>query len=179
MEEYFRGVRKEIQNGNKVMVAYHIEKEDIEKLNFKEFAKFIGLVTDIGPALKGSVALMVGGYDFDNRELFEIKEVRKFVGAMLKRYPYILYYTNREMETESWILASYADYSSPLMNERLNAVEAVAKYGLNPPRFQNHLIFKGGKLEKVTNAIIKHGASIGDLDGAIEICQYYLDKFSD
>ncbi len=45
-----------------------------------------------------SLALMIGGYDEDPREIYAIPEIRRFYQQLWKQWPYWLYFCNLDTE---------------------------------------------------------------------------------
>ena len=62
-------------------IYYAIDRDDIESRNTKpiaEFFKRISVNDNLCRKFQGKVEIMVSGYNEDSRELWEIKEVRKW-----------------------------------------------------------------------------------------------------
>src|SRR4051794_30974960 len=74
---------------------YLIEHEDIVAHNRTPFLEFwnIKRISNAGllPRFYGKVRVAVDGYDHDQRELFEIPEVRKYLGLLTDEWPYFFY----------------------------------------------------------------------------------------
>ena len=80
------------QNGFFRILA--IEKVEVLGLDFSSVEKFIKDIKDSEWDEEGSLVLSVSGYDDDERELYEIREVRKYFRELLKKHPYIFYFLN-------------------------------------------------------------------------------------
>ena len=75
-----------------------IGKEEIKELDFSAFEGFMEDVANDGyKNREDTLIFAVNGYDEDERELYDILEVRKYFRELLKKYPYIFYYLEEEM----------------------------------------------------------------------------------
>lgn len=75
-----------------------IGKEEIKRLDFSTFEGFMEDVANDGcKNREDTLIFAVNGYDEDERELYDILEVRKYFRELLKKYPYIFYYLEEEM----------------------------------------------------------------------------------
>lgn len=78
-----------------------IGKEEIKELDFSAFEGFMeGVANDGYKNREDTLIFAVNGYDEDERELYDILEVRKYFRELLKKHPYIFYY----LEEETWQL---------------------------------------------------------------------------
>lgn len=90
-------------------VHYAIAREHIEARNFKPLEGFIDRILkndDLAMSLQGKIEIAVSGYHDDARELWEIKDVRKWVKRAEPKIKYWFYFcANREKtETLTWVL---------------------------------------------------------------------------
>lgn len=75
-----------------------IGKEEIKELDFSAFEMFIEDVANDGyKNREDTLIFAINGYDEDERELYDILEVRKYFRELLKKHPYIFYYLEEEM----------------------------------------------------------------------------------
>jgi hypothetical protein len=81
---------------NALVGMYEFTRDEVAAMDFRHFLSLYGRDrVPSGPclaALQGAVTLVVGGYDDDPRELWEIPEVRRFFQALLKAWPYAPYF---------------------------------------------------------------------------------------
>jgi hypothetical protein len=171
-------LRKALNSGQEVFFLMPIEREEIESKDVSRVEDFLKVCTKIGEPLKQKCGLSVSGYDDTSEELFEIKEVRKFVEKLFKRNPYLMYYMDTRVGYDEWLLSSWADEVVAIRgNEHLgrNVFEIWEEYGANPPQFQVKCTFKNEKFVNMLDGLRKHGKKIGDSEGANEIAAK-LDK---
>ena len=75
-----------------------ISKEEIKELDFSVFEMFMEDVASDGcKNREDTLIFAVNGYDEDEKELYDILEVRKYFRELLKKHPYIFYYLEEEM----------------------------------------------------------------------------------
>ena len=75
-----------------------IGKEEIKRLDFSTFEMFMEDVANDGyKNREDTLIFAINGYDEDERELYDILEVRKYFRELLKKHPYIFYYLEEEM----------------------------------------------------------------------------------
>ena len=155
------------------IIMYHLSKEEVVNKDFKQFDGFMTNLKKIGKKARQTAIITCGGYDDVPDELFQIQEVREFVNELFKRYPYILYYTNPELEGDVWLITSFADEVTSVAESQysnMTAKELFEKFGFdNIPRVNSYLTFKNQKLEHIFKAILKHGKNNKDIRGAKKI----------
>lgn len=175
----YNEIMKAINNGQKPLVMFPIERDEIEEMKFKRLDDLFKTLNRVGKHLRGSCGITVSGYDDVTDELFEIEDVRKFVAKMFRRYPYMLYYMSRELEVDRWMLSSWADIttSARTFDQIMTAREAAERYGANPPKFGVMTTFQGGKFDEMIEALRKHGEKLGDKEEADKIAEYYISVF--
>jgi hypothetical protein len=181
MDYKYSDILKLINKGMKPMLAYHIQKEEeVIKNNWKSLDDFFKILTRLGEHARQSCVITCSGYDDIPDELYEIAEVRKFVQKLFRRYPYILYYINRQVEGDHWLLGCIADEVRAIVPQehRLSASELAEKFGYrNIPQHQLSLLFNGNNLAKILRPILDHGKKIGDIEGAKDIVIQYALVF--
>lgn len=183
MDYKYNEIIKMINNGIEPLLTYVVKKDDVDRLDMKNLDKFFKVVTKLGHHVRQSVVIIFNGYDDIPDELFTIPEVRKFVAKMFKRYPYILYYINKELEGHHWLLSSIADeveavFKGDLEVTKMNAFELFEKFGTDTPKMRIGLVFKEDHLIQILAPIIKHGVQINDKQGATEIAIDYALEYS-
>lgn len=174
---------KLINKGIKPLIVYQISKEEVLNCDLKGLDRFFKTINRLGIYARGEVSILCGGYDDVPDELHHIEEVRKFVAKMFKRFPYLLYYINRETESDHWLLNSFADeitsvfHGDPKVTE-MTPNEIFDKFGTNLPRVESMLTFEDGKLADILRSIIKLGEKLGDRDNARSIAMEYAKQFN-
>lgn len=97
--EYQWKIDEEIKNSGISIMA--VSREEIEELNFTGFTTLMKRLTaneEIIKKSRGKISFAVFGYEDDNRELFEIEEVRKWVKLVLPIVKYWGYFLNMELD---------------------------------------------------------------------------------
>lgn len=84
------------------LVVYQFSRAKVER---EDFSHFLGIY---GPGrlpkgrqlgeMMNSLVLVIEGYDQDSREIHSIPEVRRFYAALLKAWPYALYFCNLDTD---------------------------------------------------------------------------------
>lgn len=170
-----------VDSGNKVMMFYHISKEEVVQKDLRGIEGLLNNLKKLGKPLRDSLIITCGGYDDVAEELHEIEDVREFANLLMEKMPHLLYYTNHDMEGDVWILCSVADEVLSVVKEgeKMSANELYEKYGVdNMPHTQSLLTFRGDKLAKMLKAIIRHGKINKDVRGAKRSAIQYALKFS-
>jgi hypothetical protein len=111
-------IDKGIKNGD--LIFYMVTKHEVENLNFtglKILQKRLTANDDIISKSKGKMAFMIDGYDEDDRELYQIEEVRLWIKFALHEFKYWGYFLNLEPNFENLLdlrilLASSVEFNS-------------------------------------------------------------------
>lgn len=182
MSYKYNEILKMINNGMEPFLMYQISKEEVLSGDMKQIGDFMKLINRLGSHARQRCAIMCSGYDDVPDELFEIKEVRKYVHKLFKKFPYLLYYINTEIEAQHWLMSSLADEVEYVLQgdysvKQMNAFELYEKFGTNTPTFQALLTFKDNRLTGILQPIIDHGKKIGDKEGATKIAWDYAHQF--
>jgi hypothetical protein len=74
-----------------------IAKEEIESFDFGEIYNFLLSAKDNPKTYYNKLNIIVYGYDNDNRELYEISEVRTYLDFLDKSFPYWFYFINLDI----------------------------------------------------------------------------------
>lgn len=85
-------------------ILYTLDRQDIESRETdlpREFFDRLRSTREIAHACEGKVEIMFSGYDDDERELFEIEEVRQYVALLDQALPEIFFFLRREQPTFS------------------------------------------------------------------------------
>jgi hypothetical protein len=94
-----------------------VDRRDVESLSTDTTLKILwGLLQDRQTVVNFRARLDIGfaGYDDDIRELYEIEEVRKFLGLLDKKFPFWFYFLNLDSGTLSLIVLALCQYSKGL-----------------------------------------------------------------
>ena len=84
----------------------NITKQAIENLEFSDTKEFLNGLLENPRELQEELTFGVGGYVDDQRELWEIPEVRFFMKIIDEDFPFWFHFCNKEDETLKWISLS-------------------------------------------------------------------------
>ena len=88
------------ENTEKSFVVMSISRTEIESCDYSDALNRLHTLTDTQKNVllyKESIALHVGGYDDDKRELAEIPEVRAYFKALVNEWPHWIWFLPRQM----------------------------------------------------------------------------------
>ncbi|EGQ9976172.1 DUF4365 and DUF1817 domain-containing protein [Vibrio vulnificus] len=131
-EDYAQAAAEEWEFTEKLksteFVHYAIAKEHIESRNFKPLKEFIDRILkndELAMSLQGKIEVTVSGYEGDKRELWEIKDVRKWVKKAEPKIKYWFYFCANKNKTETltWVLGcltkTTTEYLEPGVSDRI------------------------------------------------------------
>ena len=79
-------------------IIFNISKHEILTKDISQIQNALKNILERQPLdYFASTHIIFGGYDNDNREIFEIQEIREWALFLLKSHPEILFYTNKEL----------------------------------------------------------------------------------
>ncbi|MFD2640042.1 hypothetical protein [Piscibacillus salipiscarius] len=114
MKQFGEGSTLEtIKSGNIATTNYiclEISKSKITNRNVKQHLKAFSEIEKHQTKFKNKVVLMFQGYDYDSREIYEIREIRRWVRKLVEQKPHIFYYLSVEFETMAIILPCIFEY---------------------------------------------------------------------
>ena len=166
--------------GEHVMVG--LPREDVEKGSLTNLRKALKMVKDKKTEGRGKFHLFIDGYNYDDRELHEIKEVREFVKLLVNKHPEVFYYTAKPplSESDKWMLACMADktHNTQPKEDRLSATEIVDKILNNEDvgGYSLYVEYNNGQRSKLITEVVNYAMSLGDKEGAIELVREF-DKY--
>jgi hypothetical protein len=96
------------------LVHYAIPREDIEKGNVKNLKSFFDRILSndvLAESLQSKIEVSVDGYTFDKRELWEIREVRRWVQKAEPKIKYWFFFcaNRKNTGTLTWLMACLTD----------------------------------------------------------------------
>lgn len=166
---------------SKSIFGYEVHREgEIGKKDVLSAFKFIQSLGALGKAARQRVFFMFGGYDEDNRELYEIEEVRAYVLKLFKKIPYLFYYVDQEMyENQQLLLSCLCDIAVVYEGKKMSPIEMEeAGYTLETIPKHQMIIHMPNKIWSELKAETrKHGRRIGDLKGAEDIIRQIETKY--
>lgn len=116
MEDYWV-INQLLSDSGLVMLSF--AKEDVEKRDFKALERYVSrlmISKEIAFGSQGKVEIIFHDYDNDPRELFEVPEVRNFAAEVIKRWPEIFYFLNREPPHHSLLLLALCAMSPTILD---------------------------------------------------------------
>lgn len=110
---------------SKPIFIYEVHRQlEVEKQDVKGAVKFIRTLELMGKDARQRACLIFHGYDHDNRELYEIKEVRAYLEKLFKKVPHLFYFIEQEIyENQQLLLACLCDIHVFYQGEKLSPME--------------------------------------------------------
>ena len=91
------------RNTEPAMVVMKCMRQDITLGRFSKILSKLMILTDSRENVmryKGSLVFTFGGYDNDNREVYEIEKLRKFVYRLNSEWPYWMWFLDNETSNQ-------------------------------------------------------------------------------
>ena len=79
------------------IVILPIDREDILDFNFKEIYTFLLSIKDDSRKYFNKINVTISGYDKDEREIYEIPEIRDYITFLDKCFPYWFYFLYNDL----------------------------------------------------------------------------------
>lgn len=103
-----------------------ITKEDVLNKNLKVAERFFKKIDKKWDKFNERVFIVFDGWDNDNRELYEINEVREYVQLMVSKQPHLLFYLSQLTETLQIVLSCLSNNLTSIKPSNLKtAVETI------------------------------------------------------
>lgn len=168
------------------MTYLFVEREEAENCDIRNGIRYFKKVAKKG--LKGHEKTFVifDGYDYDNRELYEIEEVRKYVQTLVKARPESLYFLSEQTETLQLFLMSLFDFTnqkpinSPTLIDFIKANKDDldnANYSDAVEEIKTIITLDNEFWSNISIGIYKYFISIGEEEEGLRFIQYIQSKF--
>lgn len=89
---------------NNTIVGFAITKEEVEKEDYNRIREFLNRVIQAQEKAKNKIILTFSGYENDEREIFWIDEINKYINQLFKEYPYLFYFLTNHQGYNKMIL---------------------------------------------------------------------------
>ncbi|MDH6674348.1 hypothetical protein M2277_005040 [Paenibacillus sp. LBL] len=154
-----------------------IEREEIESLNINNF---VSLIHDcrktMGKSARQRVLPLFSGYDHIPDEVYEIKEIRQWVGMVFEKLPYLLYYISTEGQLDRLLLACIMDVESLFVGEKLSPDQLILEQGVRRledlPQIPLKITIPTDRFKKMCKSISSHGKTLNDVQGANKVIKH-------
>lgn len=80
----------------KDFIIIEVTQSEVAKLSFETINELLVSFNEKPEQYRDTVHLIFGGYDHVSSEIFEIKEIREWVGILIDMHPEILFYLEEE-----------------------------------------------------------------------------------
>lgn len=160
---------------------FNVDKKEVKYSQFDRVRELFSTLEKIGKEARNTVIISFDGYDDVPEEIFEIPEIRRWVGKLYKKYPHILYFMNRELEGYNHILSCTFDVEAHLVGHLKTTFDEYLKLGYseyNMPRQILDIRIPNDELIRMCDKILTYGIKVDDIDGATEIVDYLKNTFS-
>lgn len=154
-----------------------IEREEIESLNINNF---VSLIHDcrktMGKSARQKILPMFSGYDHIPDEVYEIKEIRQWVGMVFEKLPYLLYYISTEDQLDQLLLACILDVETIFVGEKLSPDQLIFEQGVRRPedlpKVPLKITIPTDRFKKMYKSISSHGKTLNDVQGANKVIKH-------
>lgn len=160
---------KEMARGKSSYLGFPIERVDVENGNIDMVVAFFENIKATKSKFRNKVLFSISGYDFDKRELYEIKEVVDWIRLLIPKAPHIFYYIDEE--SWSFILCCLAEELTSFANTEdkqldIHEINRRILTGEGVPMYQNFIKLDGKVIDGINMSIKMLGSEVGDMMGA-------------
>lgn len=145
------------------LLVFNIEREDVEKKNYKPVKDFIKQLDRLGVRAFQAAAICFDGYDDDMRELSEIDEVRAYIRKLFNDHPHLFLYMSFKMDVPQYMIPCLGDFYSIYKGKKLTRDEIIHMHLTRQelPQIEYHIHIpeaKVNRMQRETRKIAqKHG----------------------
>ena len=151
--------------GSKSICHYEVSRIEVENMKFVRFDNFMKTLKSYRTAARQKVFFTFGGYDLDERELFEIPEVLKYIREMIKLHPYFWYFA---------ITYNSVIFVQALLIDENNVVYAkfdnIRRYSIDGDPEKEKALASG-----MEQTLIAFGEKINDSEGAKKSLEAWIN----
>lgn len=155
---------KEIKNMEQVkkadLLIYVISKSEVINNNFDKIKRSIAILNKAKKWAKCKIMLTFDEYEDDQREIYEIPEIRKYVKKIWEECNHIFYFLTTIEHNNSVIYACINDFESV----KINGINKTALHILENEKIRKNTI----------ESMAKYGVLINDVDGVREILASFI-----
>jgi hypothetical protein len=119
---------------DKQLYMYQVDKTEVIHKDFSGILKLLRFLDANKESTYQSLYLGFSGYDDIPDELFEIKAVRAWVQALVRKVPYLLYFINFEINSHVHVIGCLGDVDSILVGESRTPMQMAAE-GKHPDQY--------------------------------------------
>jgi len=170
---------KQLRSQNVKMLGLPIPRVVVESGDVEEIVTFFENIKATKSYYRGHVLFSISGYDYDPRELYEIKEVVDWIRKLVARVPYIFYY----VEHSSWAFMQCCIArrvtSVSKIGDKIDVHEATRRMftGEEIPLYKNYLQARETDIQLILSGIKLLGSEIDDIKGANAVHQMFSSTF--
>src|SRR6267154_2320204 len=122
------------------LIYCSLDRKDVELFSIADVESFFQSLLENPAAAYNKLNIVVTGYDEDNRELWEIEQVRNYLKFIDMSFPYFFFFLNRDIPTNAspftLLLASCLPITKSILKDGTKRLEFDLK---NFPEFlSNH-----------------------------------------
>ncbi|WP_145949518.1 hypothetical protein [Paenibacillus sp. Y412MC10] len=132
MEEYMIDISSESGLPPGKLYLLQIAKSSIDKMSFDFIDKCLSHLHDQGSKTFGTVITMIDGYGDVADDIYAIPEIRNWTKALVRKYPYILYFINHSLDSHINLLSCIGDIALGYVGEANLTPEEYIRRGINP-----------------------------------------------
>lgn len=137
------------------IIFYSVSKRELTEKDYTRIEKSIKMLNNAGKIAKGKMLLTFDGFDNDEREIYEIPEIREYVKNIWKKCKHLFYFLTGIDNNRAIIFACLNDF------EHFHRIGEV--------NTQLHIIYNQEIKQKTIDAMLKYGLKINDVEGVRRI----------
>ncbi|MDN4106160.1 hypothetical protein QYF56_22615 [Paenibacillus polymyxa] len=171
-KDYLVDISEELGFTSDTLYLMNISKRSVEEMSFKIVETSLSFLHHQGASSFGKIITMFDGYNDIKDEVYEIKEVRKWVKGLFQRYPYFLYFINYSLDSHITLLSCVSDIAAVYTGGETLSPKEYETLGINPlidiePK-QWTIILSEDLYLQMKKALIDYGQHMNDFIGAAE-----------
>ncbi|GKS12893.1 hypothetical protein YDYSY3_38930 [Paenibacillus chitinolyticus] len=162
------------QSGQPIGSLYlmQIAKTSIDQMSFAFMDICLAYLNQQGPMAAGTVITMIDGYNDVADDIYVIPEIRKWMTALLQKYPYLLYFINRSLDSHINILSCIGNVVIGHVGEPNLTPKEYVRRGINPltdvaPR-RLVITLPDDIYARMETSLLDYGQRVKDPNGAYE-----------
>jgi hypothetical protein len=162
------------------MYSMIVTKDMVDEGRVLDIQKAISKLESAGVDTFQRVAIAFHGYDDTSVELWEMPEVRKWVGKLINKVPHLFYHVEQEVyQTQQTLMICLNDYDSVYAGERKSPEEHYHEGTkideLPQHKIKVHVHQKSFRL--MSSEIRKHARQIGKMANAEKVIKEMSERY--
>jgi hypothetical protein len=144
------------------LVYYSIPKRDVLGMDFSRIDRNMGAFKECRKHGKGKLLMTFAGFDDDPSEVFEIMEIRKYVGELVNKHPYLFYFLTDIDNNNQLILACLSDIETYTFGDERVSLNDIVFKGVPRSEIGIRYNINSDLVAKIKVNTMQYGLSVGD-----------------